>query len=425
MKSHVGYINNSTIYTLFYIICLGQIVLQTYVPVLQFWDETLTVLFLLLIISRLLKDRKSINIHYYYMLALIVILAIIGLYGNLRYKIQTSPAPILNDLGNCFKVYIAYIGSCLYFSNVKIGHITMIRTIRKSANFTRVLILIMFVFAVINLFVDIGMRQEYRFGIPTFQFIIGGSGNFSNFFFPIMLILTMDYYCCRNRKNRQIFIITALLVWASALRVRGLVHIFMYIVICYYVIHLKKQKFNIFIVLFCLSIIYFIAINQVHYYLDEGTTARYNLLFWGYETAVNCFPIGAGFSTYGTDAAAKYYSPLYEQYGFENVWGLSSDNPEFAHDNYWPAIMGEFGFVGIVFTILLVYLLMKDFFRLAGETNYMKALAYFASFVLLFQSTGSPVFFHYITVCIMIILSFLFSCNIKTKKNTLAEWHGR
>lgn len=403
-------IDNSSLYTILYIICLGQMVFQTYIPILQFWDETLTIIFLFVIILTYLRNGNVLGSQYYKMFFLIILIAAFGIAGNHINRIQTKAIPILNDLGNCFKVYIAYIGSVLYFSYWNVSYITKLRTIKKCAKFTRILVLIMLIFAIINLFVDIGMRQELRFGIPTFQFIVSGSGNFSGLFFPILLVLTADYYCCQRTK-KKLFIILALLVWASAIRIRGFVHIFVYLSICYYIVHLKKNKINLFAIIVSLIVIYFIVNNQVHYYIDEGTTARYYLIYGGFQTAANYFPLGGGFATFGTDAAAKYYSRLYDLYGFENVWGLSSENPVFAKDNYWPAVMGEFGFIGLAFTIILIYMLFSDIFRLSGNNIHKKAIAYFICIALVFQSSGSPVFFHYNTVNLLIILSFVLTIN--------------
>lgn len=395
----------TTLIFILYLICLGQVVFQTYVPILQFWDEFLTILFLGIIITHIIRSDFKIERRYYKMLILIVLLAIIGLIGNLKAQIQTGIFPILNDMGNCFKVYIAYIGANIYFTNHNIGQNTNI--LNKCTKFTYFLVIVMFFFACLNLIMDFGMRDEYRFGIPSFRFIVGGPGIFSSLFYIILVIMTIELNNDKENSRTKFFIILALIVWASTLRIRIMVHMVFYIYICYHVIYKRRTKFNTFSVLLALILIYIMTISQIHTYMDEGTTARYNLIYWGYKTAENYFPIGAGFATYGTDAAAKYYSHLYEWYGFENVFGLSSDDPVFAKDNYWPAVMGEFGFLGVIVMIVLIFMLFSDIYKIAGNNLYKKAIAYFVCFTQVFQSIGSPVFFHFTTVNLMIIISFV------------------
>ena len=59
-------------------------------------------------------------------------------------------------------------------------------------------------------------------------------------------------------------------------------------------------------------------------------------------------PFGSGFASFGTNAAAVHYSPLYYKYKLDEIWGLSPDNPMFLADAYYPTL-AEFGLVGIFF----------------------------------------------------------------------------
>ena len=40
------------------------------------------------------------------------------------------------------------------------------------------------------------------------------------------------------------------------------------------------------------------------------------------------------------------YSPVYEEYGLDEIRGLGPDNPLYATDTFWPQILGEFGVIG-------------------------------------------------------------------------------
>lgn len=59
-------------------------------------------------------------------------------------------------------------------------------------------------------------------------------------------------------------------------------------------------------------------------------------------------PFGSGLGSFGTAAAAKEYSPLYYDYGLNEIWGLTPENPNFLADAFYPTL-AEFGIVGLLF----------------------------------------------------------------------------
>lgn len=59
-------------------------------------------------------------------------------------------------------------------------------------------------------------------------------------------------------------------------------------------------------------------------------------------------PFGSGLASFGTNAAAKYYSPLYYKYNLDSIWGLYPENPMFLADAFYPT-MAQYGLVGLFF----------------------------------------------------------------------------
>lgn len=59
-------------------------------------------------------------------------------------------------------------------------------------------------------------------------------------------------------------------------------------------------------------------------------------------------PFGSGLASFGTNAAAKYYSPLYYKYHLDSIWGLYPENPMFLADAFYPT-MAQYGLVGLFF----------------------------------------------------------------------------
>ena len=121
---------------------------------------------------------------------------------------------------------------------------------------------------------------------------------------------------------------------------------------------------------------------------------------------IKYLPFGAGFGTFATDAAAKYYSPVYYEYGLDNIYGLSPDDPAFAHDSYWPAIMGEFGILGTMFFLILVFCLFKLMFKFVHSELQLLVIL-FVCFTQIVSSTATAVFFHYVTVWLMFFVAII------------------
>ena len=57
--------------------------------------------------------------------------------------------------------------------------------------------------------------------------------------------------------------------------------------------------------------------------------------------------------------AAEHYSILYSQLGYENYWGMGSISNMFLTDNFWPIIIAQFGFIGLIIFIYVVYIFIK------------------------------------------------------------------
>ena len=61
-------------------------------------------------------------------------------------------------------------------------------------------------------------------------------------------------------------------------------------------------------------------------------------------------PFGSGLASFGTNAAARYYSPLYYKYHLDTIWGLYPENPMFLADAFYPTL-AQYGLVGLFFFI--------------------------------------------------------------------------
>lgn len=76
------------------------------------------------------------------------------------------------------------------------------------------------------------------------------------------------------------------------------------------------------------------------------------------QILLDFFPFGSGLGSFGTYMSGIYYSPIYAQYGLDQLWGLTRDNHSFVADAFYPSL-AEFGIVGVLCYIVFWYYVLK------------------------------------------------------------------
>lgn len=100
---------------------------------------------------------------------------------------------------------------------------------------------------------------------------------------------------------------------------------------------------------------------------------RYLFFYYGGKTANTYFPFGSGFATFGSDQAARNYSRLYYQYGFNSLFGMNTKDGSFLSDTFWPMAIGQFGWIGSILYIL-IYVRIFFSFKWMNLNSEQKAL---------------------------------------------------
>ncbi|MCD7884752.1 MAG: hypothetical protein LUI87_13770 [Lachnospiraceae bacterium] len=336
------------------------------------------------------------------MLLLMFLLLVTGVIGNIVYNIQSSFLAIILDVFATFKCFVIYMGiKSMYTSpdeNKKILH--------NIASIFRVYMFIVGLFAIINLFVDIGMSDGLSYGLRAFKFIYSGSGDFSLVCYSICFVILLDMAVQKASFGRKEIIIAAtiLLIWSSSLVTRAIAYMLLFLAMLLLLSFSKSRLKWYHFVPLGISVL-FVGYSSIQYFFYNANTARSQLLINGIRTMVKYFPFGAGFATYGSDMAYKYYSPLYELYGFNSIFGLSRNSTMvFANDSFWPEIMGQFGVIGAVIFIIFIILLYKKCVHVCITRTQTLVIQWIMA-VLLVGSVGSKTYIHYIMIPVFIALS--------------------
>ena len=81
------------------------------------------------------------------------------------------------------------------------------------------------------------------------------------------------------------------------------------------------------------------------------------------------FPLGAGLGRYGSHTSRDAYSPVYAQYGLDQVYGLRERRPIAITDTFWPMVVGETGAIGLLAAVAFFALLGRDLWRAAAPVG--------------------------------------------------------
>ena len=168
----------------------------------------------------------------------------------------------------------------------------------------------------------------------------------------------MAWYLLTDPTKTNTYIATALVLsgmMAPKFKFLGEVVCFIYVI--YFMqnrLKFKSPKTAISIALMMAVVLYVTWFKFEAYYVSgfeegaermarpESYKVAFGQILWDY------FPFGSGMGSFGSAAAADFYSPLYYKYKMDDIWGLTPDNPMFLADAFYP-VLAQIGVVGIFF----------------------------------------------------------------------------
>lgn len=169
------------------------------------------------------------------------------------------------------------------------------------------------------------------------------------------------YLIMSKREKKDILIFLVILIPGFfALKSKFYAEIVCYLTVLF--VFKSKVKISIkTIAVFVVMIVIAIWVNYEkfsNYFIvgEENAQVRTFLYMNSSKILLDYFPLGTGFGTFGTDASGRYYSPVYHEYDMSWIWGCSpgdyGTDHSFFGDTFFPALIGEFGAVGVVLFFL-------------------------------------------------------------------------
>lgn len=384
-----------------------QKIISDIVPFFDNFDEILLVfLFLYFLTIVFMKRKIKIEKKVVLIWCLFFIFLILGLLGNSLYKYQNSIFLVLLGLVFYLKPILSISLGMMFLENKSIHGI-----VRNQIKLIKLEVTIIFIFGIINLLInsgifgvhiDIGMTHDFRYGIPSYKFIFGTAGELVLACVYFISILFMQY----NKRNSK-YIFMCVIICIISLRGVGISCMVVFII--FYLFFKYRLKISITKIIAISPLLALAGWNQFsQYFILNNDAARYNLMYYSLVNAKRFFPLGSGFSTYGSAPTVKNYSILYYEYNFGAIWGLGQAAPYFINDSFWPMLIGETGVLG---TIIYIFILLNILLFIIEKTKKNKvcnliSLFLFTSTIIYSLSTTSVLVGNY-SVFIFLIMSLV------------------
>ncbi len=337
----------------------------------------------------------------------------LGVVYNFMFGIQQHYIAVIEDIISVYKFLFVYLGMKTFLKNrgIKLENI-----LKVVSTFLKIYISILTVFALLNIVVDIGMSPEVRYGIRSFAFIYGTPGHLINQMSYSLIILYAEKEHLKKQNN--LWIGLTIFVMLATLKTRAIILVFLYCALLYFFVYRNKKRIGVEIAI-VLCAIALIGFSQFEYYFMNKGTPRQMFVAGAIRTMKDYFPFGAGFATYGSSAAADYYSPLYNMLGFADRWGMTPETPQFLNDNYLPMILGQFGVIaGILFLVLIGIYCKKVVCDSKVSTSInTRLITYFFVGDVVLSSIQSSYLAHYSVVTLSFFYFMFFYENRKLKEN--------
>lgn len=390
-----------TIYKCIFVILLFQDVLQNNIsnPILNqlisYFDESIVFISLLYIVYCFLVKVKVLS-YEKQLFTLFALYISIGIVSTLcGMEVQILPAVL--DCFTCSKFFIIFIGvSFLCRRNSKIK-----KMICELDLFCRVTLIFFLILIILNMIFQIFPDYGNRMGIPI-QML---------FFSHPSYLGSSAIFCCviilhNGKKNELAYMIIATLLTIFSMRIRMLAIQGVIWIVYLYLIKFKLKS-KIMLSFSAIGIAILIGVEQFQNYYYNFSETRSIVTVQGMKLAFERFPFGTGFASFASNMAREYYSKLYYRLGFQRIWGLNAENDTFLTDQFWAAVIAQFGWIGCIIFILMLFLLLKRILKFSSKQSRIFAVASVLYIYELINSLGDTAYFHPQAVMAFSLLALL------------------
>lgn len=388
---------------LLYLYMMFSNVLVQYFAVLRYTDECLCLIFVLAALIKLIKKPKTSLCR----IDIIIILSclclfLFGMLSTVNANIVNTYDVIVKDIVLTFKFFLTFLSVKIVLGDFRSELLS--KMLIKTA---KIILVFHFCSAILTQFVDIGMGEQIRHGIKCYQFF------YSHYtflvFYVVVLLCTIS---CSNKETFLYDILGSVVLFLTA-RTKAIMFLVIYYFIKYIIgktrtngeikVKLKKR----YLLLASIGVIA-VGYSKIKDYIGWGYSynLRNALYVRGAQIAARFFPLGSGFGSFGTNISYEYKSSLYAEYNMDTIQGFVDGAPVVS-DVFWPSIYSQFGFIGCIIYLVMIFLIFKSIGNIKNVDNRVKIGVYMLMLYLLVASIAEASYTNDIGV-FAVIFSYLF-----------------
>lgn len=394
-KENINDIVTSLMIVLFYALVF-QSPLENVHKLFGYIDEAVPLLVVFTMMVLVIKNRGIVIQRHILLEAIpLVIYVIVGLLGNVLWRYQP------------FKVVVVdLIANLKFFFSLALGYLFLPMCINEKGK--RRLIMHLYVMSGVILCAFLVERiypmwgqTEIRYGVDSAQIFF----SHSTYLAGALAFLTAALIMFFEKKN-LFFIAINLIIMAFTLRSKAVASAAAFVAIYVFFIVMKKEL-KLWHVFVAGAAALAIGWRQIMLYFVElgDTAARAVITKTSLKILWDYFPIGTGFGTFASSAAADYYSPVYVKYGFEAIGELMNhDKNHFFNDTFWPIIIGQTGLIGTVAYLVLLYFVFSKVFQMKDINKYWYVAGISLMVYCLISSTSEPILNNSISISFAVLL---------------------
>lgn len=321
-----------------------QATLESFIPVVGYWDELFIPLFLFSVCN------KKIEKWMLKMFFLILTLVFEGGIFAFWHHYQPTSAVIMDAI-TCMKYTCT-----LFYVYILFKTYDFEKHSRVLCCHVKIICWLIFAMEILDSIFVIWPYTFLRWGFRARMLCFGHPGRLA---LVAMLILILARFLECYDHRLKVYQYGMILVMFSTLRALAVATIILYFAL---ILYLRKHKRIDAKALMALT---GVAIaggwGQISvYYFSGNVTCRILLMQTGVKIARDYFPFGTGLGTFASAASGIIYSPIYDMYGLSGYYGISPNAYNDITDSFWGFLLGQFGVVGLILFILFMTVFWKQ-----------------------------------------------------------------
>ena len=374
-----------------------------------FFDEVLAICGIIFILyGAIKKDFTSI-----WALIFFFLIGILGLIPQVYMHYERGLVLQILDFFLTFKFAFWFFGFYVFFKMFR-HKIQFVKITNLHNKVAVILLTLLTIFISYSRFVD---------GVSRVSLLTGFNGTLANFILVLQLFnLIYTLFINKNYLGKSIIlnllcVYSILLTDSSSVIIISVISLILFLFLYFKI----KLRYSIIPILITFIVFIYLFVDKIQLYFLSNDTARSALYFNSIKLAILYFPFGVGLSLYGTAVAGNYYSPLYIDLNFTNIYGLGI-NENFLNDSFYPGILAEFGVIGALLFVLILLLMTTKFIKKNDINSLFFAFSLIFPILVLnisFNSVNSLTM--YLTFFIIFVLYYRVYSTICVKKQPTSK----